>query len=70
MPTKNEKVEETENVKKNQRGSSCMAQQIKDLVLPLLWLRLQLWHGFYIPGWELPHAMVSAKGKKKIKINK
>ena len=27
--------------------SSLVAQQVKDLALSLLWLRLLVWHGFY-----------------------
>ena len=43
-----------------------MTQWVKDLALSLLWLRSQLWRGFYpSPVWELLHAMGVAKKKKK-----
>ena len=35
-------------------GSSLVAQQVKDLALPLLWCGFSLWSGnFYMP-WTLP----------------
>ena len=37
---------ENQTVKNNRLGSSLVAQQAKDLPLSLLWLGLQLWHGF------------------------
>ena len=38
-------------------GSSLLAQQVKDLVLSLLWLWLQPWRGFDPWPRELPNAM-------------
>ena len=38
-----------------------MVQQVKDLVLSLLWLRLLLWHRFDSWPEELPHAVSVVK---------
>ena len=42
-----------------------MAQQVKDLVLSLLWLWLQLWLGFHLWPKELLHATSEAKTRTK-----
>lgn len=42
-----------------------MAQQVNDPVLLLLWLWLQLWHGFKYLAQELSHAMGVAKNQTK-----
>ena len=44
-----------------------MAQQVMDLGLSLLWLRLLLWQGFKFLAQELLHAIGVAKKKKKKK---
>ena len=43
--------------------SSLVVQQIKDLVLSLLWLWLQLWHGF--SPWLKNFCMLLAQQNKK-----
>ena len=50
--------------------SSLMAQQVKDPVLPLLWLRSLLWCGFQSLAQELPRAEAMTKKKKKKKKKK
>ena len=42
-----------------------MAQQSKDPVLPLQWLRLLLWHGFTPWPGKLAHAVGVVKKEKK-----
>ena len=41
-----------------------MAQQVKDLALPLQWLGVIAVAQFQPLAWELPHAKVVAKKKK------
>ena len=45
-----------------------MAQQVKDLVLPQLWRRLQLWFGF--DPWPRNYHMPRVRQKKKKKKKK
>ena len=46
--------------KKKEHGSSLVAQQVKDLALPLLWLGSLLWGGL---AGEFPYALGSQKKK-------
>ena len=45
-----------------------MAQQVKELVLSPLWLRLLLGHGFDPWAGELPHAMGVTKKINKVNV--
>ena len=49
-------------------GSSLVAQQFKDLVLSLQWLRSLLWHGF--DPWTRKFPILRVQPKRKTKQNK
>ena len=53
-------VQPLKKKKKKEHGSSLVAQQVKDLALPLLWLGSVLWCGL---AGEFPYALGTAKKK-------
>ena len=44
------------SVEKQLDGNSLVAQQVKDPMLPQLWLRSRMWWGVFSTAQKLPHA--------------